>query len=242
MIQGTSSPLPKLSGCAVVSEYLEEETKLGVTVSAPTSSPVLSVTVQGWITEGGFLGNGSLREEMEALTSQQREVPSLVYLTAGLPWGQLWSCRRRLLRAGPGLRKPWVSQPAPGPISFTSLSKNRWNDVTAHKVVSYELQKACFFLKNGLFCIGVQLINNVVTVSYGQQRESAIIYMYPVSLKPPTFHWGCDIAVSTVPCAYSGSCRLSIWNIAVCTCPSQTPYPFSPGKHKFILCEPLSVL
>ena len=47
VIQGTSSPLPKLSGCAVVSEYLEEETKLGVTVSAPTSSPVLSVTVQG---------------------------------------------------------------------------------------------------------------------------------------------------------------------------------------------------
>ena len=46
-IQGPPPALPRLSGCAVLPEYLEEEAKLGFTVSAPSSPPVLSVTLQG---------------------------------------------------------------------------------------------------------------------------------------------------------------------------------------------------
>ena len=55
------------------------------------------------------------------------------------------------------------------------------------------------FFKSFVFCIGVQLINNVVIVSGGQQRDSAIhIYMYSFSPKLSS-HPGCHITVNKVP-------------------------------------------
>ena len=48
--------------------------------------------------------------------------------------------------------------------------------------------------------------------------------MYPVSPKLP-FHPDCHIQQSCL-CYTVGPCWLSILNIAVCTCPSQTLYPF----------------
>ena len=57
--------------------------------------------------------------------------------------------------------------------------------------------------KNGfdlLFCIGIQLISNVVIVSGGQQRDSATYTHVSILPKLPS-HPGCHIALSTVPCA-----------------------------------------
>ena len=47
---------------------------------------------------------------------------------------------------------------------------------------------------NFLFCIGVQLINNAVIISGGEQKDSAIL-----SQAPP--HPGCHITLRRVPCA-----------------------------------------
>ena len=61
------------------------------------------------------------------------------------------------------------------------------------------------FPLNFLFNIEVQQINNVVIVSSGQQRDPAIVCMYPFSLKLPS-HPGCHITLRRVPCAIQGPC------------------------------------
>ena len=69
--------------------------------------------------------------------------------------------------------------------------------------------------------IGVQPINKVVIASGGQQRDSArdahVSFLPQIPL-PPGFH----ITSSSSPCYTVGLHWLSILNIAVCTCPSQT--------------------
>ena len=90
-------------------------------------------------------------------------------------------------------------------------------------------------------------INNFVIVSGGQQRDSAILYPFSPKL---TFHPGCHITLSTVPCAlYTvDPCWLSTLIIVVCMCQSQTPYlspsSFPLDNHKFLLqgCKSVSVL
>ena len=62
-----------------------------------------------------------------------------------------------------------------------------------------------YFVLKILFCIGIQLVNNVVIVSGGQQGNSAIhiqVYLstYPLSPRLPS-HPGCHITLSRVPCA-----------------------------------------
>ena len=53
---------------------------------------------------------------------------------------------------------------------------------------------------NFLFCIGVQLINNAVIISGGEQKDSAIyIHVSILSQAPP--HPGCHITLRRVPCA-----------------------------------------
>ena len=77
------------------------------------------------------------------------------------------------------------------------------------------------FLKT--FYIGVWLINNLTVVSGVQQRDSAI-HKY-VSILPQTplpSRLPQNIKQSSLCCTV-GPCWLSILNIAVCTCPSQTP-------------------
>ena len=73
-----------------------------------------------------------------------------------------------------------------------------------------------------LFCTGVEQINNAVTVSGGQQRDSAththvsIPPQSPFSSRLPH-----NIEQSSL-CYSVGPHRLSVLNTAVCTCPSQT--------------------
>ena len=58
----------------------------------------------------------------------------------------------------------------------------------------------CFF--DFSFYIGVYLINNVVIVSGGQQRDSIQPYMYMYPFSPKLLsHPGCHITLSRVPCA-----------------------------------------
>ena len=80
------------------------------------------------------------------------------------------------------------------------------------------------------------------------ERTQSNIYMYPFSPKLPLpSRLPHDIEQSSLSWT-AGPFWLSVLNIAVCTCPSQTPYRFlqfiPAGNHKFILkvCEFLSVL
>ena len=66
------------------------------------------------------------------------------------------------------------------------------------------------FFFNFLFCIAVWLINNVVIVSDDCEIDACI-------LPRLTSHPGCHIPLSR------DRLWLSVSNIAVCTCPFQTP-------------------
>ena len=56
------------------------------------------------------------------------------------------------------------------------------------------------FLKNFLFCIGIESINNAVVVSSKQQRD-LIIHIHVSILPELLSHPGCHITLSRVPCA-----------------------------------------
>ena len=66
-------------------------------------------------------------------------------------------------------------------------------------------------------------INNDVTVSGGQQRDPAIhIHVFILPQTPLPSRLPHNIEQSSM-CYIVGPCWLSILNISVCTCPSQTP-------------------
>ena len=76
---------------------------------------------------------------------------------------------------------------------------------------------------NFLFYIGAYPINNVLVVSGGQQRDSAIkIHVSILPQTPLPSKLPHNIEQSSL-CYTGGSCWLSILNIEVCTCPSQSP-------------------
>jgi len=78
-----------------------------------------------------------------------------------------------------------------------------------------------FFFWTFYFVQGVWSINNVVIVSGGQQRDSAIhIHVSILPQTPLPSRLPYNIEQSSM-CYTVGSCWLSILNIAVCTCPSQ---------------------
>ena len=84
---------------------------------------------------------------------------------------------------------------------------------------------SCFFKKNFLFYIGVQLINNVVIVS-GTQRSNSKFSSQP----------GCPHNIEQSPLCYTvGPGWLSILNIAVCTCPPPTPSLSLPSSLRTII-------
>ena len=66
--------------------------------------------------------------------------------------------------------------------------------VTEDPQCIFFLNKSVFLPLNFLFCTGVKLINNVVTVSGEQRRDSTqpYLYIYPFSPKP-LFHPSCHI-------------------------------------------------
>ena len=99
------------------------------------------------------------------------------------------------------------------------------------------------FLLNFLFCIGVQPINNAVTVSGEQRRDSATHIRVSVLPQTPLPARLPHCLEQSSMCYTAGPCWLPILNTAVCTCPSQTPeLPLPAGNHKLIFCESLSVL
>ena len=74
-----------------------------------------------------------------------------------------------------------------------------------------------FFLLNFLFCVGIQLINNVVVVLGEQGRDSIIqipIYILPQTSLPSSLPH--NIEQSSIYYTV-GLCWLSLLNIAVCT-------------------------
>ena len=80
-----------------------------------------------------------------------------------------------------------------------------------------------FIFLNFLFCIGVWPINNVVIVSDEPQRDSAIhihVSILPGSPLPSRLPHNFE---QSCLCYTAGSWWESILNIAVSTCPSQTP-------------------
>ena len=83
-------------------------------------------------------------------------------------------------------------------------------------------------------------INNVVIVSSEQQRDSAIHIHVSILLQTPLPSRLPHNTEQSSLCSTAGPCLWSILNIAVCTCPSQTPklsLPpiLAPGEHKFVL-------
>ena len=93
-----------------------------------------------------------------------------------------------------------------------------------------------------LFCIGVQLTNNVVVVSGVQQSDSVIhIYVYMSILFQVLFPYRLLQNIEYSSLGYTvGPCWLSIKYIVMCVCYSQTPnlpslptaFPF--GNHKLV--------
>ena len=80
-----------------------------------------------------------------------------------------------------------------------------------------------FFFFNFLSYIGVQSINNIVIVSGGQQRDSAIhIHVSILPQTPFPSRLPHNIGQSSL-CYTVLPCWLSVLNTAVCACPSQTP-------------------
>ena len=79
-----------------------------------------------------------------------------------------------------------------------------------------------FFPLNFLFCIGVLLINDIVIVSGGQQRDLAThIHVSILSQTPLPSRLPRNTEPSSL-CYTVGPFLLPILNIAVCTRPSQT--------------------
>ena len=83
--------------------------------------------------------------------------------------------------------------------------------------------KFIFIFLNFLFCVGVWPVNNVVMVSDEPQRDSAIhihVSILPGSPLPSRLPQNIE---QSFLCYTVGSWWESVLNIAVCTCPSQTP-------------------
>ena len=81
-----------------------------------------------------------------------------------------------------------------------------------------------FFFWSFLFYSGVQPINSIVIVLGGQWRDSAIhihVSILPQTPLPSRLPYNTE---QSSLCYIVGPCWVSILNIAVCTCPFQTPY------------------
>ena len=81
---------------------------------------------------------------------------------------------------------------------------------------------ALSLLKTFYFVLGVYPINNVVIVSGKQRRDSAIHVHVSVLLQTPLPSKLPHSIEQSSMCCTIGPCWLTILNIAVCTCPSQT--------------------
>lgn len=117
-------PFQDCPRCLVIGvSFLEEEAILRFT---EFPLPVLSVRMQGWVTEGRFSGYGSLRRETEVATPPSRRGGPI---PAGPPWGGaevIWASLREwyLLPASLRLRMARICQQG-SRAHFCDLFKNR---------------------------------------------------------------------------------------------------------------------
>ena len=90
------------------------------------------------------------------------------------------------------------------------------------------------FLAPKIFFIGVQRINNVVIVSGGQQRDSAVhICIHVLPQTPLPSRLPRDTEQSAL-CCPAGPRWFSMWNTAVCPCPSHTPWLSLPPSFPLV--------
>ena len=104
---------------------------------------------------------------------------------------------------------------------------------------SYGAGPIAYFL-TFYFVLGYSwLTNNIVTVSGEQWRDSAIHIQVSILPRTPLPSRLPHNTRQNSMCCTIASCWLSILNIAVCTCWSQTPYlspHFPPSNHVCSLC------
>ena len=93
-----------------------------------------------------------------------------------------------------------------------------------HKHSLYVIRKATLKKKNFYFVLGFSQLTNVVWEFQVNSEGFSHTYvcMYPFPLKPLS-HPDCHITEQSSLCCTLGTYWLSILNIAVCTCPSQSP-------------------
>ena len=123
-------------------------------------------------------------------------------------------------------------------ILFNGTSSSILFFLIVHQVLPYSFMDVEQF-----FCccyIGVEFINNVVLVSRVQQSDS-VIQIHVCILFQILFPFRLLQSIEqSFLCCTVGPSWLSILNIAVCTCQSQTPNlclppTLAPGNHKFLL-------
>ena len=124
-IQGPPPALPRLSGCAVLPEYLEEEAKLGFTVSAPSSPRFYQLRSKDKSQRAGSWEAGA--GEKKGRSSRPNRGRSCRWRTyqQGFPGDSCGPDGGVCSEPAPGSGSPDSASQLPGPISFTSLSKNR---------------------------------------------------------------------------------------------------------------------
>ena len=77
---------------------------------------------------------------------------------------------------------------------------NQGQSLGPSTLMQIELFHSFYFILNFLFCTVIQLINYVVIVSGGQQRDSAI-HIHVSILPQISSHPGFQVTLSRVPCA-----------------------------------------
>ena len=105
-----------------------------------------------------------------------------------------------------------------------------------HFIFKARMENLSFFFSfwTFYFCIGVELVNNVVIIS-GEQWRGSVIHMH-VFILPKLLSSLAHHTEQSSMCCIIGPCWLSILNIAVCTYPSQTPQLSLPhGNSMFVL-------
>ena len=95
--------------------------------------------------------------------------------------------------------------------------------IIPREILKMILSDLSFFFKLFFFGIRVQPINNVVTISGEQRRDLAMHTHVSILLQTPLPSSQPQNIEKSPMCYTVGPCWLSILNIAVCTCPSQTP-------------------
>ena len=105
----------------------------------------------------------------------------------------------------------------PAPLLSLNHQHNSQNTIFWGVRVFFKKKKK----NNFLFYIEIQPINNVVTVSGGEQGTQPHINTYPFSPRLPSRLPHNNKQSST--CYIVSPCGLSIFNISAQTCPSQTP-------------------